>query len=209
MNDETDISDYNLEFAHVMLTGRSFNRDEVLKSAEIAKQELERIQTNGSTCAVCILIDDKHVEHKLTYKDLPVFRDFVTQHFSRVDYICFEKDLSKYKEKIFEKLRPESRDHVEAEIWRYQKTHRQLGCSHDIAIWHMIRLGLINDIDAATLIPVGWGVRQGRSPPFVARRIISILSRKDEDFEKKAYEDILKQCIDESAIRNIERIYYP
>jgi hypothetical protein len=208
MSQETDISDYNLEFAHVMLTERSFNKDEVVKSAELAKREFERIKKGGSTCTVCILIDDKHVKRKLSYKHIPAFRDFVTQHFPRVDYICFEKDLPKYKEKIFGKLRPESKDHVEAEIWRYQKKHRKLACSHDIAIWHMIRLGLINDIDAATLPPVGWGVRQGNTPPFVARRIISVLSQKDEAPEQRAYEDILRHCIDQTAVKNIKRIYY-
>ena len=72
----------------------------------------------------------------------------------------------------------------------------------------MIRLGLINDIDAATLPPVGWGVRQGNTPPFVARRIISVLSQKDEAPEQRAYEDILRHCIDQTAVKNIKRIYY-
>jgi hypothetical protein len=208
MSSESNISDYNLEFAHVMLTDRSFSRDEIVKSARLAKHELQKIAGRGLSCAVCILIDDKHVKRQLSYKHIPAFRDFVNEHFPRVDYICFEKDLPKYKEKIFDNLRPESRDHVEAEIWRYQKKHRKLGCSHDIAIWHMIRLGLINDVDAATLPPVGWGLCHDRTPPFVARRVISILSEKDEMFEKKAHDDILRHCIDQRAVQSIERIYY-
>ena len=52
MNQESEISDYNLEFAHVMLTGRPFNKDEVVKSAELAKREFERIKKEGATCTV-------------------------------------------------------------------------------------------------------------------------------------------------------------
>lgn len=208
MSQEPEISDYNLEFAHVMLSGRTFDKDEVIKSAKLAKRELHRIKKLGASCAVCILIDDKHVKRKLTYKYIPDFRDFVLEQFPHVDYICFEKDLPRYKEKVFGKLRPETRDHVEAEIWRYQKKHRKLGCSHDIAIWHMIRLGLINDIDAATLPPVGWGHRRGHTPSFVARHLISILSKKDESFERRAYDDVLQYCVDQKLISNIKRVYY-
>ena len=208
MNVEARISDYNLEFAHVALEGRSFNKDEVKKSAQLALKEYQRIETAGASCAVCILIDDKHVKAKVTYKDIPAFRDFVISHFPRVDYICFEKNLPRYKEQIFSSLRPDRRDHVEAEIWRYQRKHRQLGCSHDIAIWHLIRLGLINNIDAAILPLVGWGNSRGSAPPFVARNLISILSEKDSAFEKKACEDILDYCVESKSISNIKRIYY-
>ena len=208
MNTEQKISDYNMEFAHVALEGRSFNKEEVKKSAALALKELKRIQTEGSTCAVCILIDDKHVKARVTYKDIPAFRDFVMEHFPRVDYICFEKNLPKYKEQIFPNLQRNKLDHVEAEIWRYQRKHRKLGCSHDIAIWHMIRLGLINNIDAAMLPLVGWGSSKRSVPPFVARKLISVLSEKDQAFERKADEDILRFCNDSKAISNITRIYY-
>lgn len=198
-----------LEFAHVALEGgRRFDENEVRKSADIAAKELAAIEKKGATCAVCILIDDKHVKARLTYREMTTFRDVVVSCFPRVDYIFFEKNLPKFKEQIFPNIREAKRDEVEAALWRYQKKKRGLGCSHDIAIWHMMRLGMINGIDAAMLPPVGWGKARSSAPPFVAKNIVSVLSKKDETFEKKAIEDILRHCDDQKAIESIRRVYY-
>jgi hypothetical protein len=208
MNQEADISDYSLEFAHVALIGKDFNRSEVTKSADIALKELQRIEKKGLTCAVCILIDDKHVKSTLTYKDITPFLQFVSQHFPRIDYVCFEKSLPKHKDKIFEQLDPDKRDHIAGEFWRYQRKHKKLACSHDIAIWHMIRLGLINDIEAGTIVPVGAVGTSAHAPSFVARNLISILSAHDKPFEEKASKEILRHCVDKKAVSRIQRIYY-
>lgn len=209
MNKRPSVSDFNLEFAHVALEGgRRFDEDEVRKSAEIAVKELAVINEKGATCAVCILIDDKHVRARLTYREMTAFRDVVMSCFPRVDYIFFEKNLRKFEEQIFPNIREDKRDKVEAAMWRYQKTHRRLGCSHDIVIWHMMRLGMINGIDAAMLPPVGWGSARSPAPPFVAKKIVSILSKKDEVFEKKAFDDILRHCEDSRSVQNIRRVYY-
>lgn len=209
MNSRLSISDYNLEFAHVALEGgRRFDENEVRKSADIAAKELATIEKKGSSCAVCILVDDKHVRARLTYREMTTFRDVVVSCFPRVDYIFFEKNLPKFKEQIFSNIREGKRDKVEASLWRYQKTHRRLGCSHDIAIWHMMRLGMINGIDAAMLPPVGWGETTSPAPPFVAKNIVSVLSKKDEAFEQKAVEDILQHCEDAKSIQRIRRVYY-
>lgn len=209
MNSRLPVSDFNLEFAHVAIEGgRRFDENEVRKSADIAAKELAALEKKGATCAVCILIDDKHVRARLTYREMTAFRDVVISCFPRVDYMFFEKNLPKFKEQIFPNIREDKRDKVEASLWRYQKTHRGLGCSHDIAIWHMMRLGMINGIDAAMLPPVGWGKARSPAPPFVAKNIVSVLSKKDEPFEKKAVEDILRHCEDSTAIDNIRRVYY-
>lgn len=208
MNPEPDISDYSLEFAHVALIGKDFNRSEVTKSADIALKELKRIEKNGFTCAVCILIDDKHVKTTLTYKDITPFLQFVSQHFPRIDYVCFEKSLPRQKDKLFEQLDPDKRDHIAGEFWRYQRDHKKLACSHDIAIWHMIRLGLINDIEAGTIVPVGAVGRGAHARSFVAKSLISVLSEHDRLSEEKANEEILRHCVDIKAISRIRRIYY-
>jgi hypothetical protein len=209
MSHLSPVSDFNLEFAHVALEGgRRFDESEIKKSAEIALKELSTIEAQGAVCAVCILIDDKHVNARLTYRDMAGFRDAVISCFPRVDYIFFEKNLPKFKEQIFPNIRENMRDKVEASLWRYQKAHRRLGCSHDIAIWHMMRLGLINEIDAAMMPSVGWGQSRSPVPPFVARNVVSILSEKDQPFEKRAMDDILRFCTDTAAIRKIRTIYY-
>lgn len=205
MNQATDIADFNLEFAHTPLHGENFDKAAVIKSAELARRELRSIEHEGASCAVTILIDDKHVKSTLSYKDVTPFLNFVTKHFPRIDYISFEKNLSRHKDKVIEQLELGQRDHVAGSIWRYQRKHRKLGCSHDIAIWHMIRLGLINGIEAGTIVPFG---ANAHSPPFVAHKLISILSEKDEPFERKAYQDILCHCINKKAVSRIQRVYY-
>jgi len=209
MSSRPAVSDYNLEFAHIALEGGTrFDEGEVKKSAGLAAKELAAIEKRGATCSVCILIDDKHVSARLTYRDMAAFRDVVISCFPRVDYIFFEKNLPKFKEQIFPNIKEERRDNVEADLWRYQKKHRRLGCSHDIAIWHLMRFGLINSIDAAMLPPVGWGEANSPVPPFVAKHIVSVLSKKDEEFEKRAVEDILKHCANPNLISSIRRVYY-
>jgi hypothetical protein len=72
----------------------------------------------------------------------------------------------------------------------------------------MIRLGLINDIEAGTIVPVGAVGADSSSRPFVAKNLISILSAHDKTFEEKAFDEILKHCIDKEAVSRIQRVYY-
>jgi hypothetical protein len=201
-------SDYSLEFAHVEVTGGRFDVDSVERSAQLARLKLDEIEGRGQTCSVCILVDDKEEPADLGERGLKRLKQVVTGSFPRVDYICFEKSLARHVDALYTNLRAEKRQRVRSGIARYRAAHGHLGCSHDIAIWQMMRFGWIENTVPQGIINVRWGEVRGGSSPFVAKSLISVLSRGDARFEKKALDDILCYSVDAKAIARIERIYY-
>jgi hypothetical protein len=206
-------SDYSVEFAHVAFD-EDYNFDEkiVIKSAKLAKRRLDALEKNGCSYTVCILIDDKHVKHGLTYKNVGKFLRFTREHIPRIDYICFEKRLEDYIDAVIDAVDSSYQDRVTGQIYRYRQKHRKLGCSHDIAVWHLMRLGIVNNIDNQTLVYVGSDLSQDglqrRNPEFVSRNLISILSRSDRPQEERADKEILQYCSQLNVNSQIKRIYF-
>jgi hypothetical protein len=202
------ISDINIEFAHVEFDGSRFDERIVAESARIATQLVTRYEKKGLTCCTCILIDDKNVG-RIATRSLQKFLDFVGRHITRVDYICYEGQLPRYLDCIFENIKEQKRDFVAGKVYSYSHRHDKIACSHDIAIWHLMRLGFINNIDASTLFPVsalqGFGRPQA---PFIAKRVISILSNIHRQHEEKAVHDILRFSKEPGITNKIERIYF-
>ena len=201
-----EMGDVNLEFAHVSFACDEFNHEQVTRSARLALKLLNRYRQEGLACSMSILIDDKHVRKRLTTAEVRPFLRIASRHVRQIDYICFEKRLPRYKNHLLRQIRPEKRAHVAEEMLRYRKRHGRIGCSHDIAIWHLMRLGLIQGADVGTVVPVG--ALQAASPPFVARRAVSVLCASDKEPEDRAIHDILRHCIDDGVLGRIERIYF-
>jgi hypothetical protein len=199
-------ADINLEFAHVEFKSR-FDKEQVLASVRIAQDLLTRFNNEGLTCSISILIDDKHAEHRLTIGDVAPFLAFLSQHITRIDYICYESRLTDYKEEMFSFLIEEHRDRIRQKVLDYEAKHGKIACSQDIAIWHLMRLGYILG-DANTIVPVGALMRGSQLPPFQAQRLISILGENDREPEEIAKADILRFSRDGSVLSRIERIYF-
>ncbi len=199
-------SDINLEFAHVEFNTQ-FDKRQVLASAMIAQRLLTDFTKRGLICSVCVLIDDKHAGRKLTNSDIAPFLSYISEHVSRIDYICYESKLTEYKEEMFDCLMPDYKQKVRHKVLNYEEKNGRIACSHDIAIWHLMRLGYILG-DATTLLPVGAVRHHFSFPPFHAKRVVSVLSKTDSDPERSAESDILKFCYDKSILHQIERIYF-
>ena len=199
--------DVSIEFAHVALTQSSFLQAEVETSAKYVNSVIERLDREDKSWSVCILIDNKY--NRLGIREIAPFLNFARKLVLRLDFICFEKALPRYKEALYEVLKPRVRDRIMGDIRRYSRKHKGIGCSHDIALWHLIRLGVINNLDGDTIVPVGV-VDSGAHGAFthISQRVVSILSERDRPFEEKAVDEILRYCIEPRILDRIERIFY-
>jgi hypothetical protein len=204
------VADINLEFAHVEFTADgSFDCPTVKKSCLAAKDLYEGYQRDGLTCATVILIDDKQVPspHRLSvYSVDPLLR--MASRFLPVDYITFESHLPRYKDQLLALLDPAHRKLVGRDMEYYARRDGRIACSHDIAIWHLLRLGYFDPVTADVAIPVGALTPRGL-PRFTARRAVSVLSRRlnQDDFETLAETTILRYLVVNTVLANIERIY--
>ena len=200
----------NLEFAHVEFSGDGyFDHSAVEKSAALAKELFHSYQSRSLSCATAILIDDKQVpqHHRLSVHDIdPLLR--IATGFLPVDFISFESRLPTYKDQLLGLLDPAHRRIVGRDMDYYENRDGRIACSHDIAIWHMLRLGYIGPITPDVAIPVAAFSARGL-PPFTCRRAVSVLSRDlhHDDFETLAEEKILRHSVINGLSARIERVY--
>ncbi|MBK8810460.1 MAG: hypothetical protein IPN69_06950 [Acidobacteria bacterium] len=199
-------ADINIEFAHIAFNA-DFDKEQVAFSSKIAAQQLSKLRDEGQICSVSILIDDKFTRHQLTLQeDVIPFIDFVSQHID-IDYICYESSLSKYMDALFACISDKYRNRISDKLRDYEAKHDgKIACSHDIAIWHLVRLGHIKT-DAKTIVPVG-GLRNRKLQPFQANKVISILSESDRKPEETAVKEILRFCKDTDVVSRIQRIFF-
>jgi hypothetical protein len=205
------IGHLNIEFAHFEFTGATGPGDEsVRRSSLIASAAIQRCIATGMTYSTCVLIDDKHVRRSLEYSDIVPLLRSISRVGPDVDYICFESRLSLYKYALFDLIKAEQRTKIREDYERYERRHGRLACSQDIAIWHMMRLGCIMNIDVQTLVPVGalHAVREGVQTPFVASELLSILHERDREPERRCETEILSYLQEPGLLGRINREFY-
>lgn len=196
--------DINIEFAHVSFN-KHYDKKQVYLSAEIAKRLLEKFNEQNLVCSTSILIDDKHTNEKLNVEDVTPFIDYASQNID-IDYICYESHLTNYKKEMFKCILENRVEKIQEKILSYEESHGKIACSHDIAIWHLMRLGYIRAV-ASTIVPVG-ACSERQIPPFPAEKVISILVKSDKKPEEQAEKEILRYCKEVDIIDRIKRIYY-
>lgn len=201
-----DITDVNIEFAHTKFTIEAdFDMQSVRTSAYLARRIAEDIVERGHRCTFSILVDDKHNPGMLSLDHytplLAAVRDLVT-----VDYVFLESRLLNYKLQLLGLLMEDVRKTVERDMDHYLEREGNLACSHDIAIWHLMRLGYVHlaqdDIMATNLST------PGNIAPFVARHVISVLPRSLSGFEERAESEILRHVCAHGTSEHIERVYF-
>lgn len=194
--------DVSIEFAHVDVG--SYDSSEVSRSGEVAARLASEFDVANESYSVSLLIDDKNSSERMTPNDVSLLI-LEASKWLQVDYVVFESRLAEYKLDLFENIKESHRVVVKKFVERYEMKSGRLACSHDIAIWHLMRLGKIA-ADAATVVPVG--SRRGRiAKPFFAKRVVSILKDEDHDPEEKALDDILRHCTDETIPARIHRYF--
>lgn len=198
--------DWNLEVAHVNWALPNAG-DSVAESIADAKDYIAGWTSRGERYVVCILVDDKELRIPDRAEWLRTTRRDYQALFEMLDYVCFESDLVKLKDEFLKQLRPNQRGRIGREIERYRRKHGRVACSHDITIWHLLRLGLLASGNKSL-----HRVSTKRSPNaarlgFYARSALSILEEDDRAAEERAQE-ILKYCKNEDVLSRLEIVYY-
>lgn len=191
--------DWNLEVAHVTW-GSAGARDSVNESVVQGLEWIARWKATGATYVACSLIDDKEVAIVDRDAWLSSNSQAFRQLFDLLDFVCFESDLISLKDEFLARFEPPRRGKIEREFERYREKHGKVACSHDIAIWHALRLGLL---------PSGFGLmrplKQHARGPYGAQ-VLSILEEEDRAPEERAKE-ILRYA-DDAAIKRIQVEFY-
>jgi hypothetical protein len=191
----------SLEIAHTMLGPQAAPSREAERSCLIGRDLHRLLQTQGHEVDVDLLIDDKPVlgDEKVT-DEVDKLLDQISE-FVPVTHWTLERRLSAYVDKLLNLLSsPVARENRQTYLCRYFDDYGSLPCSTDIAIWHLLRLGLIDDSHG-----IFNGISEARRP---ADHVISVLPEYLNDHEDSADAHYLKRLGRPIADR-IHRLYFP
>lgn len=189
----------HVEFAHAKLG--SVNWVDVERSCSVASMVVDHLHSEGHTTTQGVLIDDKGVERD---KRAQLADEFLSKlNGPSVSYFCFERDLSQYAVDLVALFVERRQRRVTDDIRRYFNKFHTLPCSVDIAIWHLLRLGLLADREHRLI----WFAHPHHivNVDFVA----SVLGDQLNDFERQARMSLLNYLSDTRARSRIFNIYYP
>lgn len=186
--------DVSIEFAHVDVA--SYDSSDVARSGQKAAQIARLLTQESKSYSVALLIDDKESARQMTSFDVSVLIHEASIWLP-VDYVVFESRLIDYKLDLFDSIRDSHKVIIRKQVERYESKSGRLACSHDIAIWHLLRLGMITP-DASTVVPVTSRDRY-ETRPFFAKSAVSILNEEDLEPEERAMAEILRFSKDETV----------
>lgn len=179
-------SDYNIEFAHIYMN-ENFTVEH-FKSAKLALEKILVLQRQGKMITSTVLIDDYNPTDKIL--DVKKFVNELDSLGIRPNYLVYESKMVNFKEQLLSEMNERYR----RKYLRYMENHDRIPCSFLVAIWHLMRLGII-EIDHVMAIH--------KAQPFIAHKIITILPQRYGSIEKKALEIInstqFKNSIKDSA----------
>lgn len=194
----------NIEVAHL----RSWHSADALSSAEeslLIADEYQQSPHHGlgeQRFAVSVLVDDKAVSIPDRASWLQEVSERWPHFIANIDFFCFESDLATVADLFIARLVSGKRGRRAREIERYRNKHGRVACSHDIAIWHSLRLGLLGRHDRL----IGRGPHWQEGTTFYCSQAVSILEEDNRDEEARASE-ILRECSDDRHLR-VETIFY-
>ena len=190
--------DVSIEFSHVDVA--SYDSSDVARSGRRASQLATLLTEQSKTFSVALLIDDKEPARQMTSNDVSVLIHEAS-NWLPINYVVFESRLVDYKLDLFESIQDSHKVAVRKQVERYEAKSGRLACSHDIAIWHLLRLGIITP-DASTVVPVASRDRY-TTRPFFAHSVVSILNEEDREAEARAMDEILRFSKNESISSRI------
>lgn len=210
---------YNIEFAHIYSDEKI--GEEQLKSAEVVKNLVKKLNKQSKTYTLCVLIDEYH----------PVYSNFdldkFLTHFKKMGippaYIGYEGELIPAARLLLKQIPEEflisKKMHTklkfvkeiislktnnkwmklkELPVVKFQENYT---CVLLSAAWSLLRLGLIQSKHAVRIT----GLTD--SNPFPGENLITVLPKKYEPVERRALE-IIKSTPFESYIKNMKHIFF-
>jgi len=210
---------YNIEFAHIYSDEKI--GEEQLKSAEVVKDLVKKLDKESKTYTLCILIDEYH----------PVYSNFnldkFLTHFKKMGippaYIGYEGELIPAARLLLKQIPEEflisKKMHTKLKFvqeiislktsnkWMKLKELPVVKFQEDYtcvllsAAWSLLRLGLIQSKHAVRVT----GLTDPN--PFLGENLITVLPKKYEPVEKRVLE-IIKNTPFESYIKNMKHIFF-
>ena len=204
-------SELNIEIAHVAAGAPNYAeklKDAIARSQAITAQlNIERY--NFRICH-SLLVDDKRTTDFNRDEWLQEVSRHVPDLAKSVDYVTFESDLKNLLNTFYSKLRADKQSTIKNEIERYLQKRKKMACSHDIALWHSLRLGALGGrgIPVYELIDPKSTTAPIKSS-FIARHVCSVLPDTDRNHEEDAETDILRHLDRRFGDwRMVKRYYY-
>ena len=192
----------SIEFAHSLLDPRNRTEStvgELQFSATLARQLESELESQGIDVDTVILLDDKQLSPGLE-------RNTEAQRLLSLidvqpDFLVFESDLKQLLPALLEVVQEPRRGRLTTEIERRASRGDQLACSVDIAIWHLLRLGILRPPPRSTepLTPP-----LGELGPYALA--VSILPRYLKEYEDKAQRENLS-AVSRTLSQRIEILY--
>lgn len=185
------MKDYNLEFAHIYLSDTV--SAEHFHGLKEARKFINRRPTR--TISSTILIDDYNPKTKKL--DIDSFLQELKTQGLAPDFVALESKLTRGGQALLKKAY-DSR--IKRSYENYIRNHNKYPCSFLIAVWNLIRLGLIP-------IPDGLFYQARKSPKsFAAQKIYTILPRYYVTAEQKAL-DLLTQTPWSVELARVKHLY--
>ncbi len=192
----------NLEIGHVDWLSSS-RYDSLSKSLTIAREYMAKGNLDRSRCVLTVLIDDKSKSFARKEDWLFHIENHHPEFHNEIDFFVFESSLETLKHTFLSLVVNEHREEITRQMIRYQRRHGIIACSHDIAIWHLYRLGFLG-IDLQHV----FFAKRHQPPTFFAEHVVSILEETDMPAEMRA-QGLLRSLTTPNILSHIELLQYP
>lgn len=204
-------SSMNIEVAHVAVEGANYvQKLEAAFEASFKVEEELQLSRYGFRSVRSLLVDDKR---RPTLDRDEWFSELVENlgdHMRKIDYVAFESDLKNTLNVFYSRIIADKQNTVKNNFERYLAKRKRTGCSHDISLWHAMRLGALGSRG----LPI-FEIKRSKDEltalrgSFVATNVCSILPVADRNFEEDAETDILRHLDNRFGDwRRIKRYYY-
>lgn len=204
-------SSLNIEVAHVAVDETQYisKLQTAFESSFHVEKSLE-LSRYGFRAVRSLLVDDKRRSDLDRNQWFDEVTSALPEQFQSLDYITFESDLKNLLNTFYSRLRPDKQNTVKNDIERYLAKRKRTACSHDISLWHSMRLGALGGKGLPIFeIVTPDGIESKLRSSFVASNVCSILPTTDRNFEEDAETDILRHLDYRYADwRKVKRYFY-
>jgi hypothetical protein len=200
--------DVAIEFGHAVLLpqGGYDDPEGVRMSARYAEDLRSTLSVAGLTTTIQVLIDDKRISRQDGRAEAIAKFSADCQAALQTDCFVLESSLVRLLDQFTDQvITPTARARIARKLADYYHQHNELACSHDIALWHALRLGLLNPNALPSDVCRISGIHGTFSPCRVA---VSILPARAREYEAIAATDLLRHAGSIVPDRQIHQFYF-
>jgi len=166
--------DFNIEYAHIYVN-EGFN-SEHKKAAFLFVERTKELGELGKSYSSVVLIDDYNPSEHLLSEER--FLHLLAKRNAAPDFVGYEARIVPLVEDVLDAM-----DDKDAKsVRRYIVSRGRVPCSFLIVVWHLLRLGEIDDKKFGIYHPLDPLIDK----PFVGKKLITILPERFKSVEERA-----------------------